>query len=130
MVIQLGFKVKERIPGSWSVTDYELKTYDVELWTHGLWRCPCRDGWQVTGGHCPHVGAVLVHDQVTRCADLDGCRGISCGSWRVDGAPTPLCPQHASEMARQHQQGVKAPANTAKVSRCRSQQRGARGDVE
>jgi hypothetical protein len=44
---------------------------------------------------------VLEWDDVTECQNPEAdCVGIACESVRIDGVPTPLCPEHITRLRK------------------------------
>jgi hypothetical protein len=103
--------VRERTPGTWEVTSFETLTggstmtsKGTAVWYYGssTWRCescgPIHGASILMGMDCRHLGAVL-NSNPTRCGFEGDCTDIACGTTRVDGAVTPVCPTHRQKDA-------------------------------
>jgi hypothetical protein len=89
--------VRERTPGAWEVTSFE---HGTAVWYYGssTWRCESCGPIHGPSIYCPHLEAVL-NSNPTRCGFEGDCTDIACGTTRVDGAVTPVCPTHRQKDA-------------------------------
>ena len=93
-------QVQETMPGAWLVDNVAVLYYPGDWWGCGA----CHRTWIYAESGptpCAHIAAVLEWDDVTECQNPEAdCVGIACESVRIDGVPTPLCPEHITRLRK------------------------------
>jgi len=104
--------VRERTTGTWEVTALGIGTA-VWYYGSGTWRCESCGSLHEPSNYCTHLEAVLSSNP-TRCGwagddPFEGdCSDIACGTTRVDGVFTPVCPTHRHVADQSTQQNAES----------------------